>query len=55
MTPFRIAESVDQTLSIAEQNESRTDENLDTISNTLDQTAELTSTGRANISDEVNF
>ena len=55
VTPSRIAESVDQTLSIAEQNESRTEENLDTISNTLGQTAELTSTGRANISDEVHL
>lgn len=53
VTPSRIAESVDQTLSIAEQNESRTEENLGTISNTLDQTAELASAGRANISDEV--
>lgn len=55
VAPSRIAESVDQTLSIAEQNESRTEENLGTISNTLDQTAELASAGRANISDEVNL
>ena len=48
-----IFENANQALRIA-QNGSRTTENLAVIASTLDQIAQLASSGRANINNEVN-
>ena len=48
-----IFENANQALRIA-QNGSRTAENLAVIASTLDQIAQLASSGRANINNEVN-